>query len=149
MTLPYENATSGLVGKRVRIWSREHGAWWRPDGCGYTTHISAAGIYEFEDAWKRSQHCDHDKGIVYEVVEPMSPDPVECFEALKPALAELTRCIRTAPCNRAGLAVLVAVHAFAIAGQEMGKDTFANAREIADIIVEVMQSQRPALKVVS
>lgn len=27
------------------IWSNEHRAWWRPDRCGYTLHIEAAGRY--------------------------------------------------------------------------------------------------------
>lgn len=26
------------------VWSHEHGAWWRPGGHGYTTHLSDAGL---------------------------------------------------------------------------------------------------------
>lgn len=34
------------------VWSNEHNAWWRPDRCGYTNHIQAAGRYSREDAIK-------------------------------------------------------------------------------------------------
>ncbi len=74
--------------------------------------------------------------------------PAQCFEQLKPALAEMQRLIQIAPCNRAGLALMVATHAFTVAAREMGKDTFANAREVADLIVETMRPEAPKLKVV-
>jgi len=32
------------------IWSNEHMAWWRPNKCGYTTSIIAAGHYSKEEA---------------------------------------------------------------------------------------------------
>jgi hypothetical protein len=32
------------------IWSHEHSAWWRPNNCGYTTHLEAAGRYSRDDA---------------------------------------------------------------------------------------------------
>lgn len=32
------------------IWSHEHAAWWKPDGNGYTTNISRAGVYTRDDA---------------------------------------------------------------------------------------------------
>ncbi len=31
------------------IWSNEHGAWWAPGECGYTTVYEAAGRYSVED----------------------------------------------------------------------------------------------------
>lgn len=40
-----------FLGKLVRIWSGEHQAWWGPDRRSYTTVLSEAGIYSFEDAW--------------------------------------------------------------------------------------------------
>lgn len=32
------------------IWSIEHGAWWRPDRCGYTVRLHEAGRYSVDDA---------------------------------------------------------------------------------------------------
>lgn len=32
------------------IWSIEHGAWWRPESKGYTTHLSGAGVYSYKKA---------------------------------------------------------------------------------------------------
>lgn len=58
---------------KVRIYSREHHAWWGEDGCGYSTDIAEAGIYTFEDAWAWSFHCDPSKGIEFEILEPDPP----------------------------------------------------------------------------
>lgn len=33
------------MGDMVLIWSMEHGAWWRPDSCGYTANLLEAGLY--------------------------------------------------------------------------------------------------------
>ncbi len=32
------------------IWSNEHGAWWAPNGMGYTTVIETAGRYMTDEA---------------------------------------------------------------------------------------------------
>lgn len=32
------------------IWSHEHGAWWRAEASGYTTHLAAAGRYSRSEA---------------------------------------------------------------------------------------------------
>ena len=32
------------------IWSIEHGAWWKPNRCGYTAEKSLAGTYSLSDA---------------------------------------------------------------------------------------------------
>lgn len=32
------------------IWSNEHRAWWRQNGCGYTVHVSEAGRYDRDEA---------------------------------------------------------------------------------------------------
>lgn len=32
------------------IWSNEHAAWWRPNGCGYTRDMAAAGRYARDEA---------------------------------------------------------------------------------------------------
>lgn len=49
---------------KVRIRSKEWGAWWRENGCGYTTEITSAGIYEAKDAWSYVSHCGPEKRIV-------------------------------------------------------------------------------------
>lgn len=49
----------------VRIWSDEWQSYWRANGCGYTTDVSEAGIYTFDEAVKFSGHCSHEKGIAY------------------------------------------------------------------------------------
>jgi hypothetical protein len=64
-----ERTRAKLAGKKVRIWSAEHRAWWRPEFCGYTVHVEAAGIYEFEDAYDATGHCGPEKQIRFEVVE--------------------------------------------------------------------------------
>ncbi len=63
-----ERTRAKLAGKIVRIWSREHGAWWRAERCGYTVHAEAAGLYAFADAWAAASHCGPEKRIVFEVV---------------------------------------------------------------------------------
>lgn len=54
---------------QCRIWSNEHLAWWRAGAAGYTTDELNAGVFPFQDAWKRSSHCDVTKGIVFEVFD--------------------------------------------------------------------------------
>ena len=49
---------------KVRILSNEWGAWWRPNGCGYTDDPEQAGIYDAKDAWERVRHCGPKKRIV-------------------------------------------------------------------------------------
>jgi len=49
----------------VFIWSAEHHAFWRPDGAGYTEHLSAAGRYSFRAAFDRTKHCGPEKRIEY------------------------------------------------------------------------------------
>ena len=48
---------------RVRIWSNEHRAYWRPNGCGYTTEPEMAGMFDAEDAVERTRHCGPEKQI--------------------------------------------------------------------------------------
>lgn len=55
-----------FVGRKVRIWSDEHNAWWRAEGHGYTTVLERAGLYEFEDARRRVWGCGPEKKIVFE-----------------------------------------------------------------------------------
>lgn len=47
--------------KLVRIYSNEHGAWWRPYYCGYTNDIAKAGIFEYEDALEHYPRMSYNK----------------------------------------------------------------------------------------
>lgn len=55
---------------KVRIWSGEWRAWWRPNGAGYTDQREMAGVYEAEDALNRVFGCGPEKKIVLEAVSP-------------------------------------------------------------------------------
>lgn len=37
--------------RKYKIWSIEHGAWWKPGSCGYTPYSSEAGEYPEETAF--------------------------------------------------------------------------------------------------
>ncbi len=54
----------------LRIWSGEHGAWWRPDGAGYTINPSHAGLYTLEEAKALTGHCGREKRIFFQTVNP-------------------------------------------------------------------------------
>lgn len=41
---------SALKAGRYLIWSNEHRAWWRPNRCGYTIYLEAAGRYPRDEA---------------------------------------------------------------------------------------------------
>lgn len=62
------------LGRKVRIWSAEHQAWWRANRCGYTVHPEAAGTYSFAEAWEATRHCGPEKRIIYEAL-PLSHIP--------------------------------------------------------------------------
>tara|TARA_B110001454_G_scaffold54930_2_gene53697 strand:- start:1247 stop:2026 length:780 start_codon:yes stop_codon:yes gene_type:complete len=53
---------------KCRIYSWEWGYYWRMNGCGYASKDDA-GIYSFEDAYDRTNHCGSEKGIWYEIIE--------------------------------------------------------------------------------
>lgn len=77
LTLAYlqrkPEAQRRFEGKRVRIWSGQWQSWWRPEGNGYTNLLVEAGVYTFEDAWRRSSHCGPEKRISYVVVSDREP----------------------------------------------------------------------------
>lgn len=54
--------------KKVRIWSGEHDSYWRADGAGYTCDGLEAGVYVFQDAYNRTNHCDPSKRIEFKAV---------------------------------------------------------------------------------
>ncbi len=39
-----------MAKQMYRIWSNEHGLWWRPNSRGYTAHIFNAGLYTKKEA---------------------------------------------------------------------------------------------------
>ena len=49
----------------VRIWSREHRAYWRPDACGYTENPCEAWHIDFPTAYDAVKHCGPEKQIVF------------------------------------------------------------------------------------
>ncbi len=55
-------------GREVLIRSREHGAWWRTNACGYSLELSGAGVYLFEDALDRTNHCGPEKKIQFDFI---------------------------------------------------------------------------------
>ena len=57
-----------LMKTQVMIRSREHNAFWRVGGCGYTKHAWDAGVYSFQDAFDATCHCGKEKGIEFVVV---------------------------------------------------------------------------------
>lgn len=60
-----ERVQATMAGRRVMIWSQEHGAFWRSNGCGYVETRNGAGIYRFEDAFARTRHCGPEKKIMF------------------------------------------------------------------------------------
>ena len=63
-----ERTRAKFAGRRVRIWSSEHKAYWRPKCQGYTIHPEVAGVYQFEEAWLATKHCGPEKKIKFEVL---------------------------------------------------------------------------------
>lgn len=51
--------------RNVRVWTQEHGAWWRPDAQGYTDDDNQAWILDFPTAYERTKHCGPEKKINY------------------------------------------------------------------------------------
>ena len=52
----------------VRIWSGQWGAWWCPEGEGYTDQPDRAGVYTLSDACAWTFHCGPEKQIRFERV---------------------------------------------------------------------------------
>lgn len=51
----------------VLIYSKEHHAFWKAGGAGYTKSVVDAGLYSLRDAWNRTCHCGPEKEIHYEL----------------------------------------------------------------------------------
>lgn len=118
---PAEIATAN-----VRIYSGEHGAYWRPNGCGYCCCIEAAGVYSFGDAFNRTWHCGPEKGIWYEPVE--QPDVPHGTSSYLNAEARSAR-------DRAMIKAIVALSAISRLSDEnrmraLAKDALADVRTL-------------------
>lgn len=63
--LRYPGVLAKWRGRKVRIYSTQWSAYWRPNGAGYTTSEAEAGTYDFDDALSRTRHCGPEKGIQF------------------------------------------------------------------------------------
>lgn len=66
----YPDRAVKYAGQPVRIWSGEHGCYWRPNSQGYTRERADAGRYVFQDALLETRHCDPSKRISFEFIQP-------------------------------------------------------------------------------
>ena len=62
-----EKAREKLAKERVLIYSREHQAYWRRSGQGYTDKRKDAGLFTFARAWELVHDLDKSKGIELEI----------------------------------------------------------------------------------
>lgn len=66
---------------QVHIFSAEHGAYWRPGACGYTTDVTEAGLWAREEAEARIQGCGPEKKLrLVETGVPVGYKRVEAYE---------------------------------------------------------------------
>jgi hypothetical protein len=57
-----------LKDSNVLIYAREHMAYWRRGGQGYSEKRKEAGLFTFARAWEVTQGLDPSKGIEFELV---------------------------------------------------------------------------------
>ena len=69
---------------KVRIWSGEHGAWWRPFGQGYAEKVVNAGLFTPEYAASIARSAGPEKKIE---VRP-APGPVDPEDDLRTRLSK-------------------------------------------------------------
>ena len=55
-------------GAKVYIHSGQWNAYWCANGAGYTTKIKDVGVYDIEDAWRRTSHVGLEKRISFELI---------------------------------------------------------------------------------
>lgn len=53
------------------IWSNEHGAWWRPNSCGYTKDQSDAGQYDLQEATDICLSANRGDRFPEETIQPV------------------------------------------------------------------------------
>jgi hypothetical protein len=51
--------------RRVRIYSAEHGAFWRGKGNGYTANAAESDVWDIGAAVARTRHCGPEKQIQF------------------------------------------------------------------------------------
>jgi hypothetical protein len=86
--------------RSVLIWSGEHRAYWRKDGCGYTTDSAEAGVYDFEDALTYTYHCDPSKQICYELIPMKNQSTLRDLERIN-TITRLSHDLADAKCRQA------------------------------------------------
>lgn len=65
------------------VWSNEHGAWWGPNSCGYSTSIERAGRYPRSEALKIAKGARNgwsEYGLPDEIAVPLD-DALFCVPA--------------------------------------------------------------------
>lgn len=69
--------------KFVKIYSNEHGAWWRPAYCGYTDNKIKAGIFDYDEVVKKYPYIKYDtndEDYFVDVSPRMIRDEIEDLE---------------------------------------------------------------------
>lgn len=64
----YPSKRDAIHGRKVKIFSKQWGSYWRPGGAGYTPDARDAGVFTAGDAWERTRHCGREKGIEFEIL---------------------------------------------------------------------------------
>jgi hypothetical protein len=59
---------------RVRIYSAEHGLYWRKSGQGYTANSAESDVWTCGEAFLRTRHCGPEKRIQFVAVKSARKD---------------------------------------------------------------------------
>lgn len=68
--------------ERWLIWSHEHNAWWRADSASYTSLVTDAGRYTFEEAVSISTNANYGLHFGKDRTHPFKREHNEPFEAI-------------------------------------------------------------------
>jgi hypothetical protein len=75
-----------MLSSKYFIWSIEHGAWWRPNWCGYTPTVKLAGLYsraEGDEILARANRIDVNECLVPEAAVDVTELRVALAESVK------------------------------------------------------------------